>query len=43
MLALFLLLTLWLVSFDQGGLSQAGAVLHEVMHDGRHVLGVPCH
>jgi len=37
------LLVLWLVSFDQGQLSQAGALLHELMHDGRHVFGVPCH
>jgi len=37
------LLVLWLVSFDQGQLSQADALLHELMHDGRHVFGVPCH
>ncbi|MEU8382026.1 CbtB-domain containing protein, partial [Streptosporangium sp. NPDC048865] len=23
--------------------SQAGNYLHELMHDGRHLLGVPCH
>lgn len=43
LLAGLALLVLWLVSFDQGQLSQAGALLHELMHDGRHVLGVPCH
>lgn len=38
-----LLLALWLVAFDQGAISQAGNALHELMHDGRHLLGVPCH
>jgi hypothetical protein len=23
--------------------SQTGGYLHELMHDGRHLLGVPCH
>jgi hypothetical protein len=23
--------------------SQSGMYLHELMHDGRHLLGVPCH
>jgi hypothetical protein len=41
--AALLLLLLYLVSFDQGAVSQAGTLLHEVMHDGRHLLGVPCH
>jgi len=41
--AVLALPALYLVSFDQGALSQAGALLHEMMHDGRHVLGVPCH
>jgi hypothetical protein len=40
--ALLLLLT-YLVAFDQGAVSQSGMWLHEVMHDGRHLLGVPCH
>jgi len=43
LLAGLALLVLWLVSFDQGQLSQAGTLLHELMHDGRHVFGVPCH
>ena len=37
------LLVLYLVSFDQGVLSQSGLYVHELMHDGRHLLGVPCH
>ncbi|CAM3895451.1 CbtB domain-containing protein [Smaragdicoccus niigatensis] len=37
------LLTLYLVGLDQGAVSQTGALLHEVMHDGRHLLGIPCH
>ena len=40
--ALFLL-TIYLVQFDQGVVSQTGSFLHELMHDGRHLLGVPCH
>ena len=38
-----LLLVIWLTGFDQGELSRAGAVLHEFMHDGRHLLSAPCH
>lgn len=41
--AAFALVVLYLVSFDQGALSQSGSTLHELMHDGRHLLGVPCH
>ena len=40
--AMLLLLT-YLVAFDQGAVSQSGMFLHELMHDGRHLLGVPCH
>jgi putative cobalt transporter subunit CbtB len=40
--AMMLLLT-YLVAFDQGAVSQSGTLLHELMHDGRHLLGVPCH
>ena len=40
--AVMLLLT-YLVAFDQGAVSQSGMFLHELMHDGRHLLGVPCH
>ena len=38
-----LLLLSYLVAFDQGAVSQTGTWLHELMHDGRHLLGVPCH
>jgi hypothetical protein len=40
--ALFVL-TIYLVGYDQGIVSQSGSFLHELMHDGRHLLGVPCH
>ncbi|MBM7458610.1 CbtB domain-containing protein [Rhodococcus coprophilus] len=36
-------LTLYLVGFDNGVLSRSGMYLHELMHDGRHLLGLPCH
>ncbi|WP_305783322.1 CbtB domain-containing protein [Symbioplanes lichenis] len=38
-----LLLLAYLVAFDQGAVSRSGMFLHELMHDGRHLLGVPCH
>ncbi|WP_067807488.1 CbtB domain-containing protein [Actinomadura formosensis] len=38
-----LLLLGYLVLMDNGAVSQAGGYLHELMHDGRHLLGVPCH
>jgi hypothetical protein len=38
---------LWAVAFEGGVLSQAlagtGSFLHELFHDGRHLVGVPCH
>ena len=37
------LLTIYLVQFDQGAISQTGTLLHELVHDARHLLGVPCH
>jgi hypothetical protein len=37
------LLALYLVWFDQGALSQGGRFLHELMHDGRHLMALPCH
>jgi hypothetical protein len=40
-------LVLWLVAFDNGQVSsvlQRGDLyLHELFHDGRHLIGVPCH
>ena len=37
------LLVAYLVLMDNGAISQTGTFLHELMHDGRHLLGVPCH
>jgi hypothetical protein len=37
------LLMLYLLGLDQGAISQAGGYLHELMHDGRHMLALPCH
>ncbi|MFJ5699921.1 CbtB-domain containing protein [Arthrobacter sp. NPDC093139] len=37
------MLVLYLVQFENGQLTQTGTLLHELMHDGRHLLGVPCH
>ena len=38
---------LYLVTFEGGAVShavgQAGGFFHEMFHDGRHLLGVPCH
>lgn len=34
---------LYLVGFDQGAVSRSGMYMHELMHDGRHLLGLPCH
>ncbi len=41
--AAFALALIYLVQFDQGTLAQTGPLVHELMHDGRHLLGVPCH
>lgn len=42
-LAALLMLLLYLVGLDQGAVSQTGSLLHEMAHDGRHLLAVPCH
>ena len=42
-IVLLALLTLYLVGFDNGAISRSGMFLHELMHDGRHLLGLPCH
>jgi hypothetical protein len=38
---------LYMVTFEGGAVShaigQAGSFFHELFHDGRHLLGVPCH
>jgi hypothetical protein len=37
-------LALFFVGADQGALSlPAGTAIHEWVHDGRHLLGYPCH
>jgi len=41
---LLLLLVMYFVSTEQGALSMFGGVnVHEFVHDGRHLLGFPCH
>ncbi|WP_072686855.1 CbtB domain-containing protein [Rhodococcus marinonascens] len=42
-IVLFAMLALYLVGFDQGAISRSGMYMHELMHDGRHLLGLPCH
>lgn len=39
------LLAVYILLQENGGILPAGAAtfLHEVTHDGRHALGVPCH
>ncbi len=37
----------WAVTMEVGAVSvalgQSGPFLHELFHDGRHLVGVPCH
>ena len=41
---LLALTALFFVSADQGSVSiPAGTAIHEWVHDGRHLLGYPCH
>ena len=41
---LMLVLALFVVGVDQGATSMVGgSYLHEFVHDGRHLLGLPCH
>jgi hypothetical protein len=38
------LIVLFFVSTDQGAVTMfAGSGIHEWVHDGRHLLGFPCH
>ena len=38
------LLVLYFVSTEQGAVSLfSGSYVHEFVHDGRHLLGFPCH
>jgi hypothetical protein len=41
---LFLLLAIYFVGAEEGATSLIkGTVVHEFVHDGRHLLGFPCH
>lgn len=41
---MMLLMVIFFVSADQGAISiPAGNAVHEFVHDGRHLLGYPCH
>ena len=42
--ALFLLLAVYFVGAEEGATSLIkGMYVHELLHDGRHLLGFPCH
>ena len=42
--ALFAAVVVFFVSADQGAISlPSGTAIHEWVHDGRHLLGYPCH
>ena len=42
--ALFLLVALYFVGAEEGATSLIkGMAVHEFVHDGRHLLGFPCH
>jgi hypothetical protein len=43
LVAAFLIGVIYLVTLDQGAISRTGLFLHELMHDGRHILALPCH
>jgi hypothetical protein len=44
LLAITLMLLIYFVAVDEGAASAfGGQVLHEWVHDGRHLLGFPCH
>jgi Probable cobalt transporter subunit (CbtB) len=41
---LILLLAIYFVGTEQGAISLfSGKYVHEFVHDGRHLLGFPCH
>ena len=41
---LIAVLALFFISADQGAISiPSGTLIHEFVHDGRHLLGYPCH
>jgi len=43
--AFFALLVIYFIGMDQGATSVLGnnTVIHEFVHDARHLLGFPCH
>ncbi|MDP8961570.1 MAG: CbtB-domain containing protein [Actinomycetota bacterium] len=43
LLAVGALLVTYAVLFDQGRLTAGQGLFHEVFHDARHLLGIPCH
>lgn len=44
MFGLLAVLAIFFISADQGAISiPAGTAIHEWVHDGRHLLGYPCH
>ena len=44
MLGLMALIAVYFVSSEQGAFAVfSGAGIHEWVHDGRHLLGFPCH
>jgi hypothetical protein len=44
LVAAFALMAVYALTMENGATLSAGAsVLHELFHDGRHMLGVPCH
>jgi hypothetical protein len=43
LLAAVAITAIYLMAFDQGEISRSGLWIHEVMHDGRHLLSLPCH
>ncbi len=41
---LIAVLAIFFISADQGAISiPSGTLIHEFVHDGRHLLGYPCH
>lgn len=41
---LICLIALYFITTEQGALSLfSGTTIHEFVHDGRHLLGFPCH
>lgn len=41
---LLALIVLFFISADQGAVSlTSGSAIHEWVHDGRHLMGFPCH